>query len=206
LGKTKETNEKPNPSYQQPKSTNFLNLSGSLMKFFDFFISNFQQAWSEMTGTAKESSLKRVVKQADSYRSNRGNNGNTEEEEDNSYSGPTSIVLVKEPLSAWEHMKNRLQDSPLIQQILKSSGKVVKAVADTSVGKQAQNVTQTVKDKIEDIREFWETSQNPIVYTLANMWDNITGETEEGMTIAQIRKLDPDFVKVIPNFSYRFLQ
>jgi hypothetical protein len=72
-----------------------------------------------------------------------------------------------------------------------------------------------VKDKLEDAREIWETSQNPIIYTLSGIWDNVTGKlivktiplcgleccwnsgtTEEGRCIAQIRKLDPGFDKV----------
>jgi import inner membrane translocase subunit TIM44 len=45
------------------------------------------------------------------------------------------------------------------------------------------------------VREFWETSQNPIVHTLSGVWENLTGDTDEGITIAEIRKKDPKFVK-----------
>lgn len=162
--------------------------------------SNLKQAWQEMTGTGKDSALKRVVTHAQVYKQNRDDF----DEEEEVYDGTRQMVLVKDPLSAWEHMKSRLQESPLIQSILRSSGKVVKAVGDTSIGKHAKQATQSVQDKIEDAREFWETSQNPIVYSLSSMWDSITGETEEGMTIAQIRKLDPKFVKVRSLYLHRF--
>ena len=41
-----------------------------------------------------------------------------------------------------------------------------------------------MKEKVEDAREFWETSQNPIVYTLSGVWDNVTAE--EGICISEI--------------------
>jgi hypothetical protein len=93
-------------------------------------------------------------------------------------------------------MKERLQDSPFIREILKNSRKVSQQAAATDIGKQAANVGRAVSDKLEDARTFWETSQNPIVYTLSGVWENVTGETEEGIAIKEIRKLDPNFIKV----------
>lgn len=48
----------------------------------------------------------------------------------------------------------------------------------------------------QDAREFWETTQNPIVYRISGAWESMTAPTEEGMAVAEIQKLDPDFVKV----------
>lgn len=168
-----------------------------LMSVFRFLSTNLQQAYDEMTGKSKQSAIKRTVFQADSYRPPKKKVGEDGEEiEDELYEGPTSIVLVKDPISAWEHMRNRLHDSPLIQSILRGSNKVGKVVLETELGKGVQNASNKVKDKIEYAREYWETTQNPIVYTIANAWDSLTSETEEGMTITQIRKLDPQFMKV----------
>ena len=50
-----------------------------------------------------------------------------EEEEVASPDGPSAIVLVKQPQNAWEAMKARLSDSPLIQELLKNSRKFQKA-------------------------------------------------------------------------------
>lgn len=66
-------------------------------------------------------------------------------------------------------MKERLKNSPLIREILKGSKIVSKAAANTEIGKKAKEVTDSVRDKIEDIREVWETSQNPIIYTLSGI-------------------------------------
>ena len=92
-------------------------------------------------------------------------------------------------------MKARLSDSPLIKEILKNSKKFSKAAGETPVGKQAKEIGQGLKDRLDAAREFWETSQNPIVYTVSGVIENITGETEEGIATAEIRKLDPKFVK-----------
>jgi predicted translin family RNA/ssDNA-binding protein len=93
-------------------------------------------------------------------------------------------------------MKARLQSSPIFREILKNSKKISSAAANTDIGKKAQEVTNKVQDKIEDIREIWETSQNPLVYTLSGVWDSMTAETEEALTLTAIQKLDPNFSKV----------
>merc|ERR1712070_640987 len=79
--------------------------------------------------------------------------------------------------------------------ILKNSRRMGQQAAATDVGKAAADMGRSVNEKVEDAREFWETSQNPLVYTISGVWDSLTGETEEGITIAEIRKLDPKFSK-----------
>ena len=83
----------------------------------------------------------------------------------------------------------------LIREILKGSKKAYNVAADTDLGHKAEDMADRMKEKVEDAREFWETSQNPIVYTLSGVWDNVTGETEEGICISEILKLDPAFDK-----------
>ena len=138
--------------------------SSPLSRMASLVVDNIRQAWNEMTGKNKETVLKKTVFQAQVYKPPKNEDG--DEEEPEKYDGPTTLVHVKEPLSAWENMKNRLKDSPLIQNILKNSAKVTKVVADTSVGKKATEINQSIKDKIEDAREIWETSQNPIIYSI----------------------------------------
>lgn len=174
---------------------------------YDFVVDNIRQAYAEMMGEGKESNLSRKVHQAETFR--RAAAKEEEEDEDlteaekaakeakaREEAGPSAIVLVKDPKSAWESMRERLADSPLIREMLKNSRKIGQQAASTDIGKAAVDVGKTVQDKIGDAREFWETSQNPIVYTLSGVWDSLTGETEEGIAISEIRKLDPKFVKV----------
>lgn len=164
----------------------------------EIFNDNMKIAWGELTGSSKESSLERKFEQAESFRKTKTSTDPDDEDTESKpvYDGPSAIVVVKEGMSYWEKMSMRLNDAPLIREILKGAKVYGKAAADTDVGKQAQKASQSIKDKIEDAREFWETSQNPVVHTLSNVWDSLTGETEEGIAVAAIRKKDPKFIKV----------
>ena len=156
---------------------------------------NVLQGWQDMIGSNKSSMLEKKFEQSQSFKRSKKAVNDDDEVEEQEYTGPSAIVVVKQAKSYWEQMAARL-DAPIIREILKGAKIYGQAAADTSVGKQAQKVSQNVKDKIEDAREFWETSQNPIVHTLSGVWENMTGDTEEGLIIAEIRKRDPDFIKV----------
>jgi len=171
----------------------------SLTKWaFEVVRGNLSQAVAELTGSSRESVLEKQLQQATTFkrRSPKSESDETEEQEDNTYTGTTELVHVKTPQSQWDQMKARLQSSPIFREILKNSKKISSAAANTDIGKKAQEVTNKVQDKIEDIREIWETSQNPLVYTLSGVWDSMTAETEEALTLTAIQKLDPNFSKV----------
>ena len=197
--------EQQKPSFKMPE-INRDQIINYVRDSYDFIVDNIRQGYAEMMGEGKESYLNRRVHQAESFRRKAVKD---EEEEDltdaereakeakeREEAGPSAIVVVKDPKSAWESMKERLQDSPFIREILKNSRKVGKQAAATDLGKQATDIGKSVQDKIEDARNFWETSQNPLVYTMSGVWDSLTGETEEGIAIAEIKKLDPHFNKV----------
>lgn len=157
------------------------------LSVYDQVVENTKLAYLEMTGRdVKDSLLKRKVEQAESFRTATREVKDEDDEDDDDDAkdkssrattavGPSSIVLVKEPKSAWDSMKDRLQDSPFIQEIIRNSRKFSRTAAETPIGKKASEVGQSVKDKIEDMKEFWETSQNPLVYTLSGVWDTMTG-------------------------------
>lgn len=162
---------------------------------------NVMQAWHDMIGSNKSSLLEKKFEQSQSFRRKKTDVDDDEEVEEPEYTGPSAIVVVKKAKSYWEQMAARL-DAPIIREMLKGAKIYGQAAADTSVGKQAQKVSQNVREKLEDAREFWETSQNPIVHTLSGVWENMTGDTEEGLIIAEIRKRDPDFIKVRKLFLF----
>ena len=160
---------------------------------------NVIQGWHDMIGSNKASVLEKKFEQSQSFRRTKKADDDDDDFEEPEYTGPSSIVVVKQAKSYWEQMAARL-DAPIIREMLKGAKIYGQAAADTTVGKQAQKVSQNVRDKIEDAREFWETSQNPIVHTLSGVWENMTGDTEEGLIIAEIRKRDPDFIKVLLHY------
>eukprot|EP01032_Pedospumella_encystans_P021883 gene21883-24814_t len=206
-GEETKTESEPQASKFQLPKFDFHAIKNWTLDSYDSLVDNVRGAYSEMIGESKESHLTRKVHQAESFRRAKPTD---EEEEDEDLTdaeraakeakareeaGPSAIVLVKDPKSAWESMRERLADSPLIREMMKNSRKIGQQAASTDIGKTAVNATKAVQDKIEDAKEFWETSQNPLVYTISGVWDSLTGETEEGIAVAEIRKYDPKFVK-----------
>jgi import inner membrane translocase subunit TIM44 len=114
--------------------------------------------------------------------------GEAGEEEKKNAGG--ALVVVKQQQKTWERLAEQLRDAPIIQEILKAGTKL----ADTELGRQAGKLRGKLQDRVEDARELWETSQNPIVYKLSSMWDDLTSETELGIALREIRRADPDFV------------
>lgn len=45
-------------------------------------------------------------------------------------------------------------------------------LSKTEVGQHATKATHAVKDKVDDAKEYWETTQNPVVVTLASVRRN----------------------------------
>lgn len=104
--------------------------------------------------------------------------------------GRGALVVVKQQQKTWERLAEQLKDAPIIQEILKAGTKL----ADTELGRQAGKLRGKLNDRVEDAREMWETSQNPLVYKLSSMWDDLTSETELGIALREIRRADPEFV------------
>ena len=203
-----DNNSKQQQHQQREPDSNFSETVGLLRYRLTDAYYNFKdqvsEAWKEMVGEDRETMLSRKVEQAATYRKPKkkkvNEDGEEVDDEDSKedevpYDGPSAIVHVKEPQNAWESMKQRLSESPLIQEILKNSRKIGKAAGETPIGQQAHKINENVKGRIEDAKEFWETSQNPIIYTLSGIVENVTGETEEGIATAEIRRLDPKFNK-----------
>ena len=206
-GKEKEDKDGQGPSFEMPKfdpenaKAFAASLPSRFASFKDSFMINVKEAFAELKGDHKRSGLRAKVQQADSYRRaadmHKEDNVSAGEKDDDEKKekGPSALVHVKDPVSQWDVMKQRLADAPLIREILKGSKKAYNVAADTDLGHKAEDMADRMKEKVEDAREFWETSQNPIVYTLSGVWDNVTGETEEGICISEILKLDPAFDK-----------
>lgn len=127
---------------------------------------NIRMAWDDLTGASKQTTLRRSVIQAESFR--RGGEAREEDPEAERYEGPTAMVVVKDRGSAWDQMKARLSSSPLIREMLKNTKKVrgarnrvcitmkqsvitqaKEAAASTDIGKKAFEAGQNVKDKME---------------------------------------------------------
>lgn len=96
----------------------------------------------------EKTNLRRKIHQAVTFR--RTSEGLADEEgEEDAYDGPSALVHVATPLTAWESMRARLSSSPLIHDIMKRSSKVRKAAQETSVGRTVERGANVIQDKIE---------------------------------------------------------
>eukprot|EP00981_Chlorochromonas_danica_P006041 scaffold1263_cov170-Ochromonas_danica.AAC.5 len=166
-------------------------------KGVNVFMENMKLSFDELLGKNKESLLSKDLKTADDAIKKKRDDQQQEGEEavEEEPAGPSAIVLVKDGKNVWEQMKDRLQEAPFIKEVLKRSRHATKTAAETDLGKTVVNASKSVQDKISDAREFWETSQNPIVYALSGVVDTLTSQTEEAMALTAIKKLDPSYNK-----------
>lgn len=100
-----------------------------------------------------------------------------------------AVVLVNDDKTAWERLQERLREAPMFQELYRRAREAQKS----HIGQKAQEQADRVNDKIEDVREAWETSQNPWVYRLSELWDSVTHETDTAVVLRELRRLDPDF-------------
>jgi hypothetical protein len=170
-----------------------------------------KEAWADLFGLNKqETGMKKHIyqQQPQQQGGEAGKEGEGEEAEEGEEAkakpaGGGELVVVKQQQKTWERLAEQLKDAPIIQEILKAGTKL----ADTELGRQAGKLRGKLKDRVEDAREVWETSQNPLVYKLSSVWDDLTSETELGIALREIRRADPDFVLEdwVNTLSERFL-
>ncbi|RHY06916.1 hypothetical protein DYB37_000758 [Aphanomyces astaci] len=109
------------------------------------------------------------------------------------YTGTTAMVVVKGEQTAWERVASRLRETPIIQGLLDAANQAAKTEAGKVLGSTAKKARDKVGDATEDVREYWETSQNPWVYRMSSIYDGLFGETPESIAIKEIRRADPSF-------------
>jgi len=95
-------------------------------------------------------------------------------------------LMVVEQEDTWKELRERLRKAPIISDILDGTQRARKRINETSAAKK-------VKDLGEDAREFWETSQNPLVYQASSIVDAVTAETDTAAATRELRRLDPNF-------------
>ena len=107
---------------------------------------------------------------------------------DKPYDGPVEIMVIdpSEHLTAWERMQRRLQEAPIIQDVLQRTEEFYEKSG-------ARKVKERVDEVREDAQEAWETSQNPWVYRVSSVYDTLTAETPESIAVKELRQLDPNF-------------
>ncbi|XP_052294153.1 mitochondrial import inner membrane translocase subunit TIM44-2 [Citrus sinensis] len=94
----------------------------------------------------------------------------------------TDLVVTPSKKSMWSKLKEKMQGYPVFKRITGISEPVVT---------KGQEIA-------EDVRERWETSDNPIVHKIQDMNETIFQETDAAASIKEIRRRDPSFS--LPDF------
>ncbi|GAY40328.1 hypothetical protein CUMW_051080 [Citrus unshiu] len=87
----------------------------------------------------------------------------------------TDLVVTPSKKSMWSKLKEKMQGYPVFKRITGISEPVVT---------KGQEIA-------EDVRERWETSDNPIVHKIQDMNETIFQETDAAASIKEIRRRDP---------------
>ena len=90
---------------------------------------------------------------------------NDDDEEE--YDGPSALTNVEQEKTGWQKFSERLSRTPIIEDILSGTKKARRVVSRSKVGKAAGDARTAVGDIKDELRERWETSQNPWVYRLS---------------------------------------
>jgi import inner membrane translocase subunit TIM44 len=144
--------------------------------FWDAFRREVGSTWSELLQSGRRKQINKKIHPVETAEGNAP------------YTGPVDIMVIDpaEHLTAWERMQRRLQDAPIIQDILRRSERIYEESG-------ARKVKERVDHLKEDAREAWETSQNPWVYRISSVYDTLTAESAESMAVRELRQLDPTF-------------
>eukprot|EP00629_Pelagomonadales_sp_RCC1024_P011936 CAMPEP_0119279446 /NCGR_PEP_ID=MMETSP1329-20130426/20803_1 /TAXON_ID=114041 /ORGANISM="Genus nov. species nov., Strain RCC1024" /LENGTH=377 /DNA_ID=CAMNT_0007279989 /DNA_START=70 /DNA_END=1200 /DNA_ORIENTATION=+ len=152
-----------------------------------FAASELKLAYAELTGANQQSVLRKEVRFYSDEEQRKEAEAAAEVDEKHKQ------LMVVEDEDTWAKLRERLKEAPIISDILRGAGKARATLADTAAGRAAAAGRDRVNDRLEDAREFWETSQNPLVYQASSVVDAITAETDTAAATRELRRLDPGF-------------
>lgn len=158
----------------------FHNISDS----FSGFSKAVAETWDELINTNRPKDINKQI-----YKTSKpGSTSDDDNEAADKYQGTTAVMIFdeEEHLTAFERIQKRLSEAPIIMGIHKRTEELY----DKS---GAKDMKRKLDDVTEDAREAWETSQNPWVYRVSNVYDTITAESEFALAERELRELDPEF-------------
>ncbi|KAI7990942.1 Mitochondrial import inner membrane translocase subunit TIM44-2 [Camellia lanceoleosa] len=93
----------------------------------------------------------------------------------------TDITVVPSKQSRWskkwEALKEKMQGHPIFKR--------VSGLSEPVVAKS--------QEFAEDIRDRWDTTDNPVVHKIQDLSENVFGETATALSVKEIRRRDPDW-------------
>lgn len=108
------------------------------------------------------------------------------------YDGTVAVAVYdgEEEVGAFDRMKKRLSEAPVINDILQRSSELYESSGTRA---KVDKVQSKISDIREDAEETWETSQNPWIYRASSVYETLTAESERAAFERRLREIDPSF-------------
>lgn len=172
------------------KDEHIFYLSEQAKSHFQNFKTELSKTWTELLNSSQPSDINKKLEDIDGLK-NASESNVTKDIDDyaaDQYKGTTAIMTIEDVdnVDTFERMRRRLSKAPIIQDFFQRVEKMY-------VESGAKASKEKFQDAKEDAKEAWETSQNPWVYRVSNVYDTLTAENEFGMAERYLRDLDPHF-------------
>lgn len=94
----------------------------------------------------------------------------------------TAIVFQETEQGTWDKFSESFKSAPIVGDILGFGKKI-----------QESETIKKAKDAAEDARNVFETSQNPVVYRMYNVYEGVFKENEHAEAVKEFKINDPEF-------------
>jgi len=105
----------------------------------------------------------------------------------------TGLAVKEDEKSAFSQHAENIASKVKGTEAYSKFTKVRSAAKKTAVGQKVSEAKVKLQDKMEDAREEWDTTQNPLIWKIRDVSDQMFSETEAGIAQTKIREQFPDF-------------
>jgi len=101
----------------------------------------------------------------------------------------TALMEVAHPESSWKHWSQKFEKSTIYSHVKLAHSKLEK----TKLYQSSMKAKEKVHDKVEELRDTYETSQNPLVWRVREVGDSIMAESDTSLAMGELKRMDPKF-------------
>lgn len=102
--------------------------------------------------------------------------------------GEHPLMTIEQKKTMWERRNeeifDRVRNTRVARKVIHSQNKLEQS---DSLGARAwTSVRDDINDRVDDVRDDFDSSQNPMVHKVRDMSDKVVGETETGIALAEL--------------------
>ena len=114
------------------------------------------------------------------------------------FPGPTSLT-VTDTETVWDKRIASAKEWLRSSALFRGTRKAVRNIEETDnatlkpVVQKVKVIKQKAEEKIEDWRDYYETSQDPLFWRVRDIAEMVVGETEMGVALGELKRIDPNW-------------